>query len=62
MIGDMGTVHITEAELARDLHDILAKVQQGVEVFVEQDHSLLRGVNTAAKFSDCQHTLHLERP
>jgi antitoxin (DNA-binding transcriptional repressor) of toxin-antitoxin stability system len=38
MIGDMGTVHITEAELARDLHDILAKVQQGVEVIVEQDH------------------------
>jgi antitoxin (DNA-binding transcriptional repressor) of toxin-antitoxin stability system len=38
MIGGMGTGHITEAELARDLHDILAKVQQGVEVVVEQDH------------------------
>ena len=38
MIGAMRTVHITEAELARDLHAILAKVQQGVEVVVEQDH------------------------
>ena len=29
---------MTEAELARDLHGVLAKVQQGVEVVVEQDH------------------------
>lgn len=29
---------MTEAELARDLHSVLAKVQQGVEVVVEQDH------------------------
>jgi len=29
---------MTEAELARDLHEVLAKVQQGVEVVVEQDH------------------------
>jgi antitoxin (DNA-binding transcriptional repressor) of toxin-antitoxin stability system len=34
----MGQVHMTEAELARDLHEVLAKVQQGVEVVVEQDH------------------------
>jgi antitoxin (DNA-binding transcriptional repressor) of toxin-antitoxin stability system len=34
----MGQVHMTEAELARDLHGVLAKVQQGVEVVVEQDH------------------------
>jgi antitoxin (DNA-binding transcriptional repressor) of toxin-antitoxin stability system len=34
----MATVRITEAELARDLHAVLAKVQQGVEVVVEQDH------------------------
>ncbi|HXB67315.1 MAG TPA: hypothetical protein VNY05_03685 [Candidatus Acidoferrales bacterium] len=37
MIGVMGTVHITEAELARDLHAVLVKVQQGIEVVVEQD-------------------------
>ena len=34
----MGTLRITEAELARDMHAILAKVQRGVEVVVEQDH------------------------
>jgi antitoxin (DNA-binding transcriptional repressor) of toxin-antitoxin stability system len=34
----MGVVRITEAELARDLHSLLAKVQEGVEVIVEQDH------------------------
>ena len=34
----MGQVHMTEAELARDLHEVLAKVQQGVEVVIEQDH------------------------
>jgi antitoxin (DNA-binding transcriptional repressor) of toxin-antitoxin stability system len=34
----MGMVRITEAELARDLHAVLAKVQAGLEVIVEQDH------------------------
>jgi antitoxin (DNA-binding transcriptional repressor) of toxin-antitoxin stability system len=34
----MATVHITEAELARDIHTVLAKVQQGAEIVVEQDH------------------------
>lgn len=33
----MATVRITEAELGRDLHAVLEKVQQGVEVVVEQD-------------------------
>jgi antitoxin (DNA-binding transcriptional repressor) of toxin-antitoxin stability system len=33
----MGTLRITEAELARDLHSVLAKVRQGLEVIVEQD-------------------------
>ena len=34
----MATVHMTEAEVARDLHAVLAKVQQGIEVVIEQDH------------------------
>ena len=34
----MDTVRISEAEVARDLHAVLAKVQQGVEVVIEQDH------------------------
>ncbi len=35
---DMATVHMSEAEVARDLHAVLARVQQGVEVVIEQDH------------------------
>jgi antitoxin (DNA-binding transcriptional repressor) of toxin-antitoxin stability system len=38
MIESMAQVHMTEAEVASDLHGVLAKVQQGVEVVVEQDH------------------------
>jgi antitoxin (DNA-binding transcriptional repressor) of toxin-antitoxin stability system len=39
MIEDVMTVRITEAELARDLHAVLEKVQQGSEVIVErEDH------------------------
>jgi len=34
----MVTVHMSEAEVARDLHAVLAKVQQGIEVVIEQDH------------------------
>ena len=41
MIEAMASVRITEAELARDLHALLAKVQEGVEVIVEQDHRTL---------------------
>ncbi len=38
MIMDMATLRITEAELAGDIHGVLAKVQQGAEIVVEQDH------------------------
>jgi antitoxin (DNA-binding transcriptional repressor) of toxin-antitoxin stability system len=38
IIQDMSTVRITETELARDVHAVLEKVRQGVEVIVEQDH------------------------
>ena len=34
----MATVHMSEAEVARDLHAALAQVQQGVEIVIEQDH------------------------
>jgi antitoxin (DNA-binding transcriptional repressor) of toxin-antitoxin stability system len=46
MIMDMGTLRITEAELARDVHAILAKVQEGVEVVVEQDHRPVATIRT----------------
>ena len=32
------TLHISEAELARDLHAVLEQVRQGDEIVVEQDH------------------------
>ena len=38
MIESMGALHISEAELARDLHAVLEQVRQGGEVVVEQDH------------------------
>jgi antitoxin (DNA-binding transcriptional repressor) of toxin-antitoxin stability system len=34
----MATVHMSEAEVARDLHAVLAKVKQGIEIVIEQDH------------------------
>jgi hypothetical protein len=37
MIEGMMTVYVTEAELARDVHAVLAKVRLGVEVIIEQD-------------------------
>lgn len=33
----MATVRMSEAELARDLHAVLAKVREGLEVVIEQD-------------------------
>ena len=33
----MAQVHMTEAELARDLHAVLEKVRQGAEVIVERN-------------------------
>src|SRR4051794_17253811 len=38
MIEALAIFRMTEGELARDLHVVLAKVQEGVEVIVEQDH------------------------
>ncbi len=38
MIEGMATVHLSEAEVARDLHAVLAKVRQGLEVVIEQNH------------------------
>jgi antitoxin (DNA-binding transcriptional repressor) of toxin-antitoxin stability system len=34
----MAALHISEAELARDLHAVLERVRQGGEVVVERDH------------------------
>jgi antitoxin (DNA-binding transcriptional repressor) of toxin-antitoxin stability system len=57
MIGDGMTVRITEADLARDIHAVLAKVQEGVEVIVEQDHRPVAVIKTphgpGRKISEC---------
>jgi antitoxin (DNA-binding transcriptional repressor) of toxin-antitoxin stability system len=36
MIEDMAVLHISEAELARDVHSVLEKVRNGAEVVIEQ--------------------------
>lgn len=38
MIKGMAVLHITEAELARDVHAVLEQVRQGAEIVIEQDH------------------------
>ncbi len=34
----MTTIHMSEAEVAQDLHALLTQLQQGLEVVIEQDH------------------------
>jgi antitoxin (DNA-binding transcriptional repressor) of toxin-antitoxin stability system len=57
MIEDMATVRITDAELARDIHAVLAQVREGVEVIVEQDHRPVAVIKTpqgpGRKISEC---------
>ena len=57
MIEEMATVRITEAELVRDIHAVLAQVQEGVEVIVEQDHRPVAVIKTpqgpGRKISEC---------
>lgn len=55
----MVTLHISEAAVARDLHAVLAKVRQGVEIVIGQDHqpiAVLRPSERARpgrKLSEC---------
>ena len=50
---------MSEAEVARDLHAALAKVQQGVEIVIEQDHRPVAVLRASAparpgrKLSEC---------
>jgi antitoxin (DNA-binding transcriptional repressor) of toxin-antitoxin stability system len=44
----MAVVHITEAELARDVHAVLEKVRGGAEVIVEQNHQPVAVLRSAA--------------
>ena len=38
MIEGMAIVHMTEAEVVKNIAAVFAKVRQGVEIVVEQDH------------------------
>ncbi len=42
----MAVLHITEAELARDVHAVLEKVRQGAEIVIEQDHRPVAVIKT----------------
>jgi antitoxin (DNA-binding transcriptional repressor) of toxin-antitoxin stability system len=57
MIEDGMTVRIAEADLVRDIRSVLAKVQAGVEVIVEQDHHPVAIIKTpqapGRKISEC---------
>jgi antitoxin (DNA-binding transcriptional repressor) of toxin-antitoxin stability system len=57
MIEEMATVRITEAELVRDIHAVLARVQEGIEVIVEHDHRPVAVIKTprgpGRKISEC---------
>ena len=52
MIESMSTVRITETELARDVHAVLEKVRQGIEVIVEREHrpvAVIKAPKTAGR-------------
>ena len=51
MIEGKMTVRITEAELARDVHAVLEKVRQGIEVIVESDDHRPIAVISPPRFS-----------
>jgi hypothetical protein len=58
MIKDEMTLRLTEAELARDIHAVLARVRaEGLEVIVEQDHRPVAVIKTpqgpGRKLSEC---------
>ena len=58
MIKDEMTLRLTEAELARDIHAVLARVrEEGLEVIVEQDHRPVAVIKTpqgpGRKLSEC---------
>jgi antitoxin (DNA-binding transcriptional repressor) of toxin-antitoxin stability system len=52
MIEGMAVLHMSEAELARDVHAVLQKVRQGAEVVIEQNDrpvAVIRPAPTAGR-------------
>jgi hypothetical protein len=46
MIKDMAVLHITESELARDVHGVIEKVRGGAEVVIEENHRPVAVIKT----------------
>src|SRR4051794_41126794 len=46
MLERMARLHITDHELARDVHAVLAKVQGGIEIVIEHDHRPVAVIKT----------------
>jgi hypothetical protein len=46
IIEDMAVLHITESELARDVHGVLEKVRCGAEVVIEENHRAVAVIKT----------------
>jgi hypothetical protein len=45
----MGTLHISEAELARDPYAVQATVEEGVEVIVERNHCAIATIKAPGR-------------
>jgi antitoxin (DNA-binding transcriptional repressor) of toxin-antitoxin stability system len=52
MIEEMAQLHMTEAELARDLHAVLERVREGAEVVIEEGNrrvALIKAVGESVR-------------
>ncbi len=45
----MVTVHMSEADVVKDIASVLAKVRQGVEVVIEQDHRAVAVIKVSCR-------------
>jgi len=50
---NMAPIHMTEAELARDLRSALAKVESGAEIVIERDHRPIAIIKTPKCLAAC---------
>ena len=57
IIRGMATVHMSEAEVVKDIAAVLAKVREGIEIVVEQDHLAIAVIKApqrpGRKLSEC---------
>lgn len=46
----MATVRMSEAEVARDLHELIDRVQQGLEVSIERDREVVAVLRSSKRY------------